>query len=174
MWGYNPDGKYVTDDDIIKGKNAHGLTAAELKEVDGKWQIVKDSPYNRRFLPDEPMDITGPARGHNMMKTNADPDGVTALGTFNNCGNGRTPWGTYLACEENFNGYFGTADPDSFEQDAANKRYGVSGKDRGYGWWKVDERFDVSKETNEANRHGYITEVDPYDPTSKPKKPHEA
>ncbi len=170
MWGYNPEGKYVTDEDIIKGKNAHGLTAAELKEVDGKWQIVKDSPYNRRFTPDEPMDITGPARGHDMMKTNADPDGVTALGTFNNCGNGRTPWGTYLACEENFNGYFGTADPESYEQDAAFKRYGISGKDRGYGWWKVDERFDVAKESNEANRHGYITEVDPYDPTSKPKK----
>ncbi|MGH1483016.1 MAG: PhoX family protein, partial [Geminicoccales bacterium] len=170
MWGNNPDGKYVTDDDINKGKNAHGLTAAELKEVDGKWQIVKDSPYNRRFTPDEPMDITGPARGHDMMKTNADPDGVTALGTFNNCGNGRTPWGTYLACEENFNGYFGTADPDSYEQDDAFKRYGISGKDRGYGWWKVDERFDVTKEANEANRHGYITEVDPYDPTSKPKK----
>ncbi len=170
MWGNNPDGKYVTDDDINKGKNAHGLTAAELKEVDGKWQIVKDSTYNRRFTPDEPMDITGPARGHDMMKTNVDPDGVTALGTFNNCGNGRTPWGTYLACEENFNGYFGTADPDSYEQDAANKRYGISGKDRGYGWWKVDERFDVAKESNEGNRHGYITEVDPYDPTSKPKK----
>ncbi len=168
MWGNNPDGKYVTDDDINKGKNAHGLTACELKEVDGKWGIVKDSPYNRRFTPDEPMDITGPARGHAMMKTNADPDGVTALGTFNNCGNGRTPWGTYLACEENFNGYFHPS-ADGFEQTAEQKRYGIL-KDRGYGWWKVDERFDLSKESNEANRHGYITEVDPYDPKSKPKK----
>lgn len=170
MWGNNPDGKFVTDDDINKGKNAHGLTAAELKEVDGTWQIVKDSPYNRRFTPDEPMDITGPARGHDMMKTNDDPAGVTALGTFNNCGNGRTPWGTYLACEENFNGYFGTDDADGYVQDAAKKRYGISGKDRGYGWWKVDARFDVAKDPNESNRHGYITEVDPYDPQSKPKK----
>ncbi len=51
-----------------------------VAEVDGKWQIVKDSPYNRRFTPDEPMDITGPARGHAMMKTNDDPNGETALG----------------------------------------------------------------------------------------------
>ena len=111
MWGNNPDGKYATVDDINKGKNAHGLTAVELKEIDGRWQIVKDSRLNRRFTPDEPMEITGPARGHALMKTNADSQGVTVLGTFNNCGNGRTPWGTYLACEENFNGYFGTAEP---------------------------------------------------------------
>ena len=170
IWGNNPDGKYVTDDDINKGKNAHGLTACELKEVDGRWQIVKDSPYNRRFTPDEPMEITGPARGHDLMKTAADPEGVTVLGTFNNCGNGRTPWGTYLACEENFNGYFGTADADGYVQDGPKKRYGVSGKDRGYGWWKVDSRFDVAMEPNECNRHGYVTEVDPYDPDSVPKK----
>ena len=170
MWGNNPDGKFASDDDINKGKNAHGLTAAELKDVDGTWQIVKDSPYNRRFTPDEPMDITGPARGHAMMKTLTDPDGVTVRGTFNNCGNGRTPWGTYLACEENFNGYFGTADGDGYQQDAAQKRYGISGKDRGYGWWKVDARFDVAKDPNEANRHGFVTEVDPYDPNSVPKK----
>ncbi|MDB4222612.1 PhoX family phosphatase [Granulosicoccus sp.] len=170
MWGNNPDGKYVSDDDINKGKNAHGLSAVELKLNKGKWQIVKDSSYNRRFTPDEPMDITGPARAHDMMKTNADPAGTTALGTFNNCGNGRTPWGTYLACEENFNGYFGTGDPDSYEQDVAKKRYGISGMDRGYGWWKVDDRFDVAKDPNESNRHGYITEVDPYNPKSKPKK----
>ncbi len=170
LWGNNPEGVFVTDDDINKGKNAHGLTAVEIKEVDGKWQIVKDSPFNRRFTPDEPMDITGPARGHELMKTNADPDGVTVLGTFNNCGNGRTPWGTYLACEENFNGYFGTTDFEGYQQDDAKKRYGISGKDRGYGWWTVDERFDVEKDPNESNRHGYVTEVDPYDPNSIPKK----
>ena len=65
MWGNNPDGKFVTDDDINKGKNAHGLTAAELKEVDGEWQIVKDSHYNRRFTLMSPW--ISPARRVGMI-----------------------------------------------------------------------------------------------------------
>ncbi len=73
MWSNNTEGKYATDDDINKGKDTHGLTAIELKEINGRWQIVKDSPYNRSFTPDEPMEIAGPARGHALMKTNADP-----------------------------------------------------------------------------------------------------
>ena len=63
MWSNNPEGKYATDDDIYKAKNAHGFKANELKEIDGRWQIVKDSSYNRRFTPDEPMEIAGLAAG---------------------------------------------------------------------------------------------------------------
>ena len=136
IWGNNPDGKFASEDDINKGKNAQGLTAAEIKEVDGKWQIVKDSPYNRRFTPDEPMEITGPARGHDLMKTSADPEGVTVLGTFNNCGNGRTPWGTYLACEENFNGYFGTTAGEDY---VPGRRQKALWRQRQGSWlWLVD------------------------------------
>jgi len=169
MWGNNPDGKAASDDDILKGKNAHGLTVMEVAEKDGKWAIVKDSSLNRRVTPDAEMEITGPARGHDLMKTAADPDGVKCLGTWNNCGNGRTPWGTYLACEENFNGYF-SGPTEDYEVSPELARYGVSGKDWGYGWAKIDERFDVSKHPNEPNRAGYVVEVDPFDPNSIPKK----
>ena len=169
IWGNRAEGKSETDDDILKGMNAHGLTAVEIQENYGTWSVVKDSPYNRRFTPDVEMDITGPAAGHDLMKTNADPAGMVARGTFNNCGSGSTPWGTYLACEENFNGYFATEDqehPVSPEM----KRYGISPKGRGYGWHEIDDRFDLAKESNEYNRHGYVTEVDATDPTSRPKK----
>lgn len=159
----------VSDDDVNKGKMAHGLTIVEVADGDNGWGVVMDSPFNRRVTPDTPMEITGPARGHDLMKTAADPTGVQSLGTWNNCGSGRTPWGTYLACEENFNGYY-SAEDEAHEVSPELSRYGVSSKDWGYGWARTDERFDVAKHPNESNRNGWIVEVDPTDPTSKPKK----
>ena len=169
LWGYNPDGAWVTDDDVGKGKNAHGISIVEIAKGDAGWAIVKDSDLNRRITPDTEMDLTGPAAGHDLMKTAADPSGTKALGTWNNCGNGSTPWGTYLTCEENFNGYFSAEDPEH-KVSPELARYSVSGKDWGYGWAKIDERFDVSKHPNEPNRCGYVVEIDPRDPTSTPKK----
>ena len=156
-------------DDVRKGKAAHGISVIEIGQTDGKWGIVKDSTFNRRITADTPMDITGPARGHDLLKTAADPSGTTSLGTWNNCGNGRTPWGTYLTCEENFNGYFSSSD-ENYQPSDALSRYGVGLKDWGYAWAMADERFDISKHPNEPNRAGYIVEIDPMDPTSTPKK----
>lgn len=156
-------------DDVRKGKAAHGISVMEMSDVGGAWSVVKDSPYNRRITADTPMDITGPARGHDLLKTAADPSGTTSLGTWNNCGNGKTPWGTYLACEENFNGYFSSSDEKYAISDELS-RYGVKGKDWGYAWATADERFDVSKHPNEPNRAGYVVEIDPMDPGSTPKK----
>ena len=156
-------------DDVRKGKAAHGVSVVEIAEKDGMWSIVMDSPYNRRITADTPMEITGPARGHDLLRTAADPQGVQSLGTWNNCGNGRTPWGTYLACEENFHGYFSSSDPD-IAIGPEFKRYGVKAKDRGYAWATADERFDIAKHPNEPNRCGYVVEIDPMDPSSTPKK----
>jgi len=175
LWGNNPDGKPASDDDIAKGMMAHGVSVMEIALADGKWQVVKDSPYNRRITPQAEMELTGPAAGHDLLKTEIDPSGTKCLGTWNNCGNGVTPWGTYLACEENFNGYFSSSEeiPEGQEPttiSAEMSRYGINPKDWGYGWAKIDERFDVAKHPNEPNRCGYIVEIDPTDPNSTPKK----
>ena len=169
MYGGAGSGSPANADDVRKGKAGHGVSVVEIESRDGTWSVVKDSPYNRKITADAPMEITGPARGHDLLKTAADPDGVSSLGTWNNCGNGRTPWGTYLACEENFNGYFSSSDPE-IEIGAALKRYGVGPKDRGYAWATADERFDIAKHPNEPNRAGYVVEIDPLDPGSTPKK----
>lgn len=156
-------------DDVRKGKAAHGVSVAEIEEKDGRWQIVRDSKFNRRITADTPMEITGPARGHDLLKTAADPKGVESLGTWNNCGSGRTPWGTYLTCEENFNAYFSSSDR-HLELTRQHRRYGIGHRDWGYSWASADERFDISRHPKEPHRAGYVVEIDPLDPASTPKK----
>ncbi|WP_372885847.1 PhoX family phosphatase [Shimia sp.] len=170
LWGNRPGAEPAGAEDVEKGMMAHGVSIFEVaRDAGGAWQVVKDSAFNRRITPRTEMQLTGPAAGHALMKTQADPTGTRALGTWNNCGNGETPWGTYLTCEENFNGYF-SAEDETHEVSAELKRYGVSARDWGYGWASVDGRFDVSKHPNEPNRAGYVVEIDPFDPTSMPKK----
>jgi uncharacterized protein len=158
-----------TADDVRKGKAGHGVSIFEVVQRHGRWVALVDSKYNRRVTADTPMEITGPARGHAWLKTAADPSGTQSLGTWNNCANGRTPWGTYLTCEENFNGYFSSSD-ESFVPTPAMQRYGLGLKDWGYNWRSTDARFDISKHPNEPNRVGYVVEIDPANPSSTPRK----
>ncbi|MEP2428659.1 MAG: PhoX family phosphatase, partial [Tateyamaria sp.] len=157
---------------------AHGGTVVEIAQgSDGKWALVRDSKYNRRITPlNTDMTIDGPAAGHDRMKTNADPAGMTVIGTVNNCAGGMTPWGPYLMAEENFHGYFwtdvvdGDDKPDiSAHADAASKkRYGVPG--RWYAWGQHHDRWNIDNEPNEPNRWGWIVEVDPRNPDAAPIK----
>ncbi|HEX2525352.1 MAG TPA: PhoX family phosphatase [Geminicoccus sp.] len=147
---------------------AHGGTIVEIRKVDGAWQVVRDGKYNRRITAATPMQITGPAAGSDRMKTKADPEGRTVLGTINNCAGGVTPWGTYIMAEENFHGYFMGELPEGHAEAANYKRVGVP--EGTYEWGKFYERFDVFKEPNEPNRFGWVVEVDPFDPASTPKK----
>jgi len=168
LHGNRASKKPETADDVRKSKAAHGITVVEIAQKGGRWSIVKDSPYNRRITADTPMAIAGPARGHDLLKTAADSAGTTANGTFNNCGCGRTPWGTYLTCEENFDDYFSSSDP-GLAPSAALKRYGVGHTSRN-AWATADARFDIAKHPNEPNRFGYVVEVDPLAPNATPAK----
>ncbi len=147
---------------------AHGGAVVEIRRVDGKWQVVKDSKYNRRITAATPMEITGPAAGHARMKTAADGTGRKVNGMINNCAGGVTPWGTWLSCEENFNGYFWGKLGDDHTEANNYKRYGLGTP--AYAWGKYYDRFDLTKEPNEANRFGWVVEIDPFDPNFVPKK----
>jgi secreted PhoX family phosphatase len=147
---------------------AHGGTVIEIRKVDGAWQTVLDSPYNRRITLDTEMQLTGPVAGHDRVKTPSDPTGRKVFGTLNNCAGGITAWGTWLMSEENFNGYFGGELPADHPEAAQMKRVGTPGGD--YAWFQFHDRFDMSKEPTEANRFGWVVEVDPSDPNSIPKK----
>ena len=76
---------------------AHGGSVLEIRKVDGRWQVVPDSKYNRRITTaDTEMELTGPAAGHALLQTKADPSGTNVIGMVNNCAGGVTPWGTWL------------------------------------------------------------------------------
>jgi uncharacterized protein len=158
---------------VLKLQNLQGVTVMEVAEGADGWSVVKDSPFNRRITHNTPMKIVGPAAGHDLLKTDADPTGTEALGTMNNCGSGKTPWGTYLTCEENFNGYFGASDSETGYDETVQtgyERYGIGAEGWGYDCHKWDARFDTSKNPNEPHRAGWIVEIDPTDPDSTPVK----
>lgn len=162
----HPDGLQTwSAEKVAKSQAAHGIAVIEVAQQGGRWEVVRPSRYARRITAHTPMAIGGPAAGHPLMRTAADPAGRTVLGTFNNCAAGMTPWGTYLSGEENFQGYFSTAD----QPTAHERRWGLR-KASWYRWHEHDERFDTVRHPNEPNRFGWIVEVDPMDPTSTPVK----
>ncbi|TIC84869.1 PhoX family phosphatase [Nocardioides sp. GY 10113] len=179
-----PSGTYTAEEIAWLGIYTHGLSVVTIKRgrTPGSWRRETDlrkATKNRRINADTTFRLTGPAAGHDLLKTGADASGSKVKGTFNNCAGGLTPWGTILSGEENFNQYFNTpgavpAGPtlaDGTELSTSYSRYGIgqSSSDPRR-WYAVDDRFDLEKEPNEPHRFGWVVEVDPMDPTSTPVK----
>src|SRR5690606_4939798 len=120
---------------------AHGGSVVEVRKWAGRWRPVLDSPFNRRITAATPIEIAGPARGHERLATSTDPAAARALGTLNNCAGGVTPWNTYLMAEENFHGYFWGTLAEGHPETQNYERYGVPGWT--YTWGLFHERFDV-------------------------------
>ena len=150
---------------VRKSQAAHGISVVEVHDTGKGFEMVRPSKLARRITANTPFALGGPAAGHAMMQTTADPAGRTVLGTLNNCASGKTPWGTYLSGEENFRFYFAGGDNPTDHQ----KRWGIT-KTAWANWPAHDERFDATKHPNEFNRFGWVVEIDPMDPTSTPIK----
>ncbi|WP_078657552.1 PhoX family protein [Streptomyces microflavus] len=171
FFGYDPANP--TREQVEIAWAAHGLTVLSVRtdRRSGRLWPISGDALNRRITATTPFELTGPAAGSDLLKTSADPAGRTVLGTLNNCGGGVTPWGTVLSGEENFNQYFANAasvtDPTAKQRLA---RYGLPTGTSQRKWERFDDRFDLGKEPNEANRHGWIVEIDPYDRDSVPRK----
>ncbi|MBL8652868.1 MAG: DUF839 domain-containing protein, partial [Alphaproteobacteria bacterium] len=146
-----PDMSKMTKNVVDVELAAHGGSIVEIaKGANGKWIYVRNSGFNRRITATTPMRLSGPAAGHDRLKTAADQTGRAVFGTINNCAGGMTPWGTYLMAEENFHGYFGGKLADGHKETANHRRYGVPGG--WYNWAAFYDRFDLAKEPNEPNR----------------------
>jgi hypothetical protein len=181
-----------------KSQAAHGVSIAEIRRVAGKgrsngrwkgdWAVNRNSMYGRRITGNTPVQFSGPAAGHPLLQTKEfeitetgsiatgrSTDGYQGYGTLNNCGHGVTPWDTFLTGEENWNGYFGSSTgfvdtSVATEIGKLNRRYGISAAGFGYRWHTTDPRFDVSVNPNEPSNFGWVVEIDPYNPWSKPVK----
>lgn len=188
-------GQRTEPGEVLREFYLHGVSVIETtKGADGQWSYKQDSAFNRRVHTLTPMELSGPVRGAEALKTRYSANGTRTRGTVNNCANGTTPWGTYLTCEENWYGYFfRTPAADDAKRSprelAAIKRYGV-GPQEFYGLWgttqgaaNADEQdsfdrwnLDVSGESavadyrNAHNTYGWVVEIDPFAPGSTPKK----
>lgn len=168
-------------DQALKEMNAHGVSVVHVqKRSDNRWEHVQ-SDYNRRITGLTPMELHGPVRGSDLVKTKYSPDGTATRGTLNNCAMGVTPWNTYMAAEENWAGYFGNRDETLPRE---HQRYGIRANDSRYRWALANgggeefTRFDATSTgasatedyRNEPNCFGWMVEIDPFDPQSTPKK----
>ena len=153
---------------VRKSQAAHGVSVIEVRRLaDGRIEQVVPSRYARRITASTPVELRGPAAGHPLLRTAADPTGTRALGILNQCASGITPWGTYLTSEENFAFYFKGPD----WPDPHLRRWGLTlGGGGWYRWHEHDERFDAARHPNEINRFGWAVEIDPHDPTMTPIK----
>ncbi len=186
------NGVRTVTSEVLKEFYVHGVSVVEIVKQNGNWIYKQDSSFNRRVHTLTPMTLSGPAAGSRQMITKYSPTGVATRGTVNNCAHGYTPWGTYLTCEENWAGYFRrTTTTDNVKRTAKEltsfARYGVAGagrelwatptpdtSDNLYGRWNAEvigASTDGSDDyRNAPNTYGWNVEIDPFSPTSVPKK----
>lgn len=182
------------EDEVIRETNAHGVSIVYIKKdaATQKVTIDKNSIFNRRITASTEMDFAGAAAGSGLLATRFSPTASKTRGTHNNCGNGYTPWGTYLTTEENFIGYFARSTTDDAlrtpEEIIALKRYGLkAGSGSRYGWetaigqvesqdlydrWNADVKATQATEDyrNGPNTFGWMVEIDPFDRRQNPVK----
>ncbi len=175
--------------EVDKEVNVHGVSVIEVQKSGASYAINTASPYNRRITAATVMEISGPARGDDLMVTKHSLSGTQTRGTLNNCAHGYTPWGTYLTCEENWAGYFkrpsASDNPNRTAKEVtALARYGVTSANGNYGWANSTTTGDLydrwnatvtgasasADYRNVTNTFGWTVEIDPYDPVAAPRK----
>ena len=172
--------------EIDKELMIHGISVTEVQTNGKQWAHKPGSAFNRRVTTMTEVVVSGPAKGSEHLATVYSPDGTQARGTLNNCGTGRTPWGTFVSGEENWFGYFhrDAKDDDRRKKDKqvqALNRYGrKAGAPSRHGWesggtadrytrWNNGALAASAKADfrNEMNTFGYIVELDPYNVNAK-------
>ena len=175
--------------EVDKELMIHGLSVVEVVSNGKQWTTQPSSVFNRRITTLTQATLHGPARGSEHLVTKFSTDATLCRGTLNNCGTGKTPWGSFVSGEENWYGYFfrDAQDDDRRKKDKqvqALKRYGrKAGEASRHGWesagaqdqyvrWNNGALAASAKEDyrNEMNTFGYVVEMDPYDKSQPVRK----
>ncbi len=160
----------LTAEQVAVIKAAVGLSVLEVRKAGDRWEVIDEAGLNRRVTLDTPIRLSGPCAGHARMRTGADPDGRTVIGTMPNCNGGLTPWGTVLSGEEGAMDYF-AGDYRALPEPELVERQGWDEDENDeYGLGKFEARFRFEAEPNEWNRFDWVVELDPFDPTAMPVK----
>lgn len=117
-----------------------GGSLLEVKKENGHWQVITNSKYNRRLdaFTKIPFAWKDKISGSHI-----------AQGTMANCAGGKTPWGTFLTCEENYDMFWGEVE-----------RNGNKLEDS---WMKWNKIYPLPPE-----HYGWVVEIEPL--TGKAKK----
>ncbi|WP_306367009.1 PhoX family phosphatase [Nocardiopsis sp. CC223A] len=159
----HPDGgRADTAERAAKEIASLGATVVRVELSEGRWRMARDE-LNRRITADTPVVFSGPLAGHGALDTGADP-----LGTTGGSAHAVTPWHTYLTGEDTFADAFGTRDS-SWRPRPVHEDHGLTA-DSARGWHRHLPRFDLARTPGEADRFGWVVEIDPFDPQGPPAK----
>ena len=120
-----------------------------------------------------PMRFDGPAAGHALLRTAADPAGRTVLGTINNCANGYTPVGHVPDLRGELQRLLRERAPAAI---AARSRSATASttRARATAGTSTTSASTPRAHPNEPNRFGWVVEIDPCDPDERARQAHRA
>lgn len=135
-WQYENPHDHRTQEQVDKEMYNVGGSIVRIKQIEGKWSVIPNDPYNRRITAKTPIQLNWdfPIMGE-----------TKAIGTHSNCSGGITPWNTFLTCEENYDSFYGETVYDDNGK--------PSHRDSSQGWEKF---YDYPPE-----HYGWVVEVDP-------------
>ena len=117
---------------IKKELSEVGGSILEIERNDNNWDVKLNSEFNRRLDGNTKIPF---AWNQEIGNSNF------GLGTVGNCAGGKTPWGTFLTCEENYDMFWGDFDRQGRKTDS---------------WLKWDKYYPRSPE-----HYGWVVEVEP-------------